>query len=529
MRALILLIISINISTYAKIYNEEGPIKSVTVFKDRAYVKRGMTIGLTPGAHSVQFSGITANANIDSIKVSLSNPIRAEIMGIRTETRYFELEENNEYRELKLELNKVNKEISLIREKVSTIIKEEKEIREIQKHYSESFSINLHSNNWTNRDFKKFILFLNKRNERMHVKWSKLYNEFDKKNYKLERINAKIREIQGELKSSVIDVYVDLFVRKKVRETLDLQYLVMNSGWYSTYDIRINGKSLKASIEQYGMIWQNTGEDWNDINITLSNIQSKLKTKPPQISSYVLSYQKVEKVKTKILGSLDDALSLGVGSKNNNLDLDINTLGKNFKIKEKQTVLVGMKKTKVFISKKSTDITEHFEAVPVKYPYVFRKITLKNPFLWNLNSGRAFVFYNNEFIQQTKLNHIAKGDEFYLNAGNDYNVVVNKWYSDSSEAGIVDSIAGRKTYKRDLNFSLKSYDKKTKLIRVMGQIPISEIKSVEISTKGTTSGHTKLKTFPSWSYWDIKLEPKQVQRISLKLQVNTPKDFEFRW
>src|SRR4051812_49042575 len=78
-------------------------IVEVTLFKDRAYVKRRLTARLEKGAHSLAFTGVTPLADPDSLKVRASDKRNLTVMGIRTQNEYLAQSTNPELVKLQAE------------------------------------------------------------------------------------------------------------------------------------------------------------------------------------------------------------------------------------------------------------------------------------------------------------------------------------------------------------------------------------------------------------------------------------------
>jgi uncharacterized protein (TIGR02231 family) len=152
---------------------------------------------------------------------------------------------------------------------------------------------------------------------------------------------------------------------------------------------------------------------------------------------------------------------------------------------------------------------------------------MKNTFPFTLAAGPLGIYYNNEFIQNTTLQTIVPGKSFYLNTGIEHAVTVSRWHQNkNSKKGIINQ---NKEYKREFITSLKNYSKRSMKVKVLEQIPQSELDTIQISSEGSTEGLKAIKESPSWHYWDIVLKPREQKRLNLTLKVETPKDFQFNW
>jgi len=61
-------------------------------------------------------------------------------------------------------------------------------------------------------------------------------------------------------KQQVIGILLE--VKESSQIKLLFSYLVYNAGWTPKYDLRVTGASKAMQVSYFGMIQQNTGEDW---------------------------------------------------------------------------------------------------------------------------------------------------------------------------------------------------------------------------------------------------------------------------
>lgn len=60
-------------------------------------------------------------------------------------------------------------------------------------------------------------------------------------------------------------VMISLHGEKPCKVTLEITYLVRNSSWTPSYDVRVNSNENVAWISYYGHIKQKTGENWDQV------------------------------------------------------------------------------------------------------------------------------------------------------------------------------------------------------------------------------------------------------------------------
>jgi uncharacterized protein (TIGR02231 family) len=510
---------------------EEGAsqITDVTVFRDRASVRRVRKLSLKRGASSIVFRGLTPLLDLESLKATISEKKQLTLMGIRTQNDFTVSSSNSDLEKWIAARKRSETRRQEIFNQVNLLVQSNQNLELLAQHYRDSFSLNLHQNSWTKAGFESFVKFLSSQSEVLNGNWAKLYESYHRVTKELEFAEAKTRELTSVSDRHTVAVSVDLLADAAATVEVELQYLVPECGWSPAYDVRVHASDAKASIEQHAFIWQRSGEDWKDVSLTLSNVREELRPEPPSISPYTLSYREVKKVQTTITSGADSASSLTVGSSPGEptTDAEDKGLARNFKVPGVHSVRDGMARTRVFLNRKDAVYSESLELVAAEYGRVFRKGETQNPFDWDLEGGPASVYYGGNFMQQITLERVAKGNRFGINAGVDHDFQVSRWTNDKVEnPGIIDT---KKHFLREVGISLTNYGGRRKAVRIYEQVPVSEIKEVAVATGKTSPGLQKDMKNPGWNYWDVTLAPKERQVVTLNLDVAVPSAFAFSW
>lgn len=502
----------------AKELDSKAKISAVTVFKDRAYVTRSMKSEIPEGNHSIIFYPVTSQLQKDSLKVLTKNR-GIKILGVRHENVFFKESSSQEVVELRSEKQKIDNQLQSLRTEVSNIIREHNELRNISNHYQESFPLNLNRNKWSAGQFNSFIRFLDSRNNKMQGTWKKLFKRYLNLWDERQFIMGKLTELSGSDRTDNLKVIVDVQANS-ASPGIELQYLVYGASWNPHYDIRISKRNSKARIFQSGLVSQYTGEDWDNVKIVLSNKQSELKPKVPSISSYSLTYRKVEEVKTNVVATNQANVKLAGADISSD---ERESLNKNFIVKGRQTVKSNRPQVKIQLANAEADYREWLELVPGQYPKVYKKGEVSNPFSYALGPGDMNIFYNGTFISKFFKDFTPKGKKFYVNAGIDYSITVNRSVRNkTAEEGLINS---KKIYSKKFVTSLHNYSGENKIIKLYEQVPISELEAVEVSFDSTNKNHKEDKEMPSWIYWNLDLPSNQLTTHEMDLSVKAPEDF----
>ena len=65
-------------------------------------------------------------------------------------------------------------------------------------------------------------------------------------------------------------IEVEVEAESAVETEISVEYAVYSAGWFPAYDVRQAADEKKLSLVYYGTIVQGTGEDWKNVQLTLS-------------------------------------------------------------------------------------------------------------------------------------------------------------------------------------------------------------------------------------------------------------------
>ncbi len=113
----------------------------------------------------------------------------------------------------------------------------------------------------------------------------------------IENLKSNEKLPSGEIKITVSS-------KKSFATKLEISYFVNNAGWFPSYDFRVEDINKPIKITYKANIKQNTGIEWSEVKLKLSNANPSLKGNLVNLKPYYLSYQTVN------YGYLNDKVSI---------------------------------------------------------------------------------------------------------------------------------------------------------------------------------------------------------------------------
>ncbi len=89
------------------------------------------------------------------------------------------------------------------------------------------------------------------------------------------------RPVRAEKRAKRVEVMLD--VAREGNLTLDLATVIPQAGWVPAYDVRLAADAKTAELTFRAMVRQQTGEDWNNVDLTLSTARPAAGGAPPEL------------------------------------------------------------------------------------------------------------------------------------------------------------------------------------------------------------------------------------------------------
>ncbi|MEY3648386.1 MAG: hypothetical protein RLZ13_1271 [Bacteroidota bacterium] len=126
---------------------------------------------------------------------------------------------------------------------------------------------------------------------------TKIINEELQINTQMEANKAEIGGLRNQryaLKQSDNRSTSEIRIRIKApnagQASFQLNYLVANAGWYPKYDLRVKSITEPLQLQYKAEIYQNTGRDWKNVKLRLSNANPNQSGQAPSLEQWQLNF-----------------------------------------------------------------------------------------------------------------------------------------------------------------------------------------------------------------------------------------------
>lgn len=542
-------LLALPVSSHAASREVSSVIDQVTIFRDRAEVERVTTIDLVAGQNTLIFAAIPQSVNTDSLKVTGKGSADFQLLSVRHRTRILEHDTSAQTQALSDEIKGLERATKVLSRRKERLIAQSQMLADIKldRELPQSESVLTPR---TPKDIQELLRFVSENGAEIDSELDKIENALQDSAEKISVLRARLSQFGSSKRSeSIVEVKLDASGAGKAE--LRLAYQIAGAAWVPDYNLHRSAKSASQhfSLETFGNISQNTGEDWENVKIVLSTARPQLGIARPSLSPIYLSLLQ-HVVKSKMLegvrASAPVALydNLMARKEASGVSVDEPDLAGELRqnaaaaVEQGEVVVyhlnsrVSLKSDgsseRVLIAESNLDGSLLNIAVPSRMSHVFMEGRFKNgkqPLL----PGLVNVFSNGNYVGKQSMAYIAPAKDFRLSLGisNDLTIERSKTKDYEDDPGFLRSMRRlRKDYSiRTHNLSDIAQD-----LVILEPAPVSQ--NEEISVQLVSQSHpslnvkdaSRIEHTPGVLEWHLTLAPQKEEVITYGTAVEFKSD-----
>src|SRR3954447_22143088 len=262
----------------------EGRVTQVTLYRGEAQVTRAVPIEGTAGSMEIVVGKLPEQIEPSSLFAEGGDAV--EIRAVRFRTRAVGQQPRDEVRKLDREILETQQQIELNSKQLERRAKGSEYLGKMEGFVVPTAHTDL-SNGVLDADaLEKITNFSFGEHEKIVLQQSELGKKAHDLNEQLALLQRKHNEITAG--ASRTEREAVLFLQKQAAAPAEvrLNYLVNNCGWSPAYTMRSGEDRKKVRVEYNALIHQLSGEDWSNVNLTLSTASPALSATGPGLAPF---------------------------------------------------------------------------------------------------------------------------------------------------------------------------------------------------------------------------------------------------
>lgn len=538
----------------------KSSIDEVKLYLTAGQMTHNQTLTLKKGRNKLIYTGISALADPHSIQFFSESTYH--LVALSTEMDFLAAEE-------------FNPRISELKDTLENLKDERQSVVDLlDAYHAEQAVLN------TNRDLggknasltvaqiKEAADFYRKRTHEVNIEITKLKKMKIRLDAKIEDTRYQLVELNYNENQRSNQVIVLLDVDADIKMDVSLKYLVSDCGWAATYDLAATDLDKEINLKYKAQVYNNTGNEWLDVKLTLSTADPNLSASHPILSPWYLSHygnfagskskglvyeqQHDARFRDQVISEINMANARafdnyfvedeekGFTAENKFDETTLRLLS------QQQTQTQSAQMSTIEISELTTefDIKHKFSCPSDAKPYLvevknmnlpatFSHITIpkldKAAFLlahvanWQeleLIPGPTHVYFGGRYVGMSHIDTRNVSDTLSLSFGRDDKVLVMRKLKQEMSTKRVIGSTKRESYLYDI--VVRNNRSVPVKIKVYDQIPISQSNDISVSVDQLSSGIQDELT--GEVVWDLSIAPSNVATKEIGYTVKYPKD-----
>jgi uncharacterized protein (TIGR02231 family) len=506
-------------------------VASVTVYNDRAAVTRVGQVSLQPGNYLLVFNNLPASIVDQSVHVS-GEAAGAKILDVHVETAFLDTIPEERIHTLQSRVQEMQTEANELSDRLSILNTERDFILQIKAQTADNINKDLKVQRPTIEDWQKVLVFFDSNLNKNFAEQRKIVKDRADIQNKIDALQQQINQISPRSRRSVKNIVVEIQVTKAGEVRLLPTYVVVGARWYPQYDVRVSTESQDVEFNYQGFIQQNTGEDWTNVDVSLSTARPDVGGVKPELFPWYLNVAQPMPALLKSRSNAPVAVNnvtvstqtaaAGAMAPIEVPDAEIETQSTSvlFHIPSQSTIPSDNVPHKVTIAIDKLHADFSYSSTPKLSPFVYLKAVVKNtteaPFL----AGNASIFSNDDFVATSSMKMTSPDESFDVYLGIDPAIkierkLVNKF---TDYTGMFTKNV-RVTY--EFGFTLENTKKTEQRISVQDQLPVSQNEKIVVEQVEPAEKDMR-RDDQGFMNWTMILNPGEKKSWKLKFNVEYP-------
>ena len=530
---------------FAAEISADSRIASVMIYPDSVLVTRQAQVKLSPGSNKVIFADIIPEVDENSLKVSLSENSGAKLLGAQLKQEYLEQVPSEQIQKLKDQIEAIEDDLKR-EQSLKSLLGEEKNYLDSIRFFSQGqLPKDLVTKTPSPAELEGTLKFLDAKLKENYATVMEVDLKARELSNKLQALRMEFSKISGGVQKLKRSILVELEAAKAQSAMVSISFLVRGASWQPLYDARANFDKSEVELISYANVKQNTGDDWQNVDLSLSTARPSVGGNMPYVEPWFLrpfQPQVYRENKVMALGGMRmksaqyeayDAAEMAMPAAAPQVVYATSQekgIAVVYTIPHKVSIKPDGTDNKLPVSTQMLKANFEYSAYPRAAASAFLGSRVVNAKDLQLLGARVNVFLEGDFVGSSSIPDIAPGEEFDLYLGADENVKVKRELLEKKVDETIIANIPSSTRKTNFKYKLTVENYKSRRIKVklFEAMPIPQDDRIKAKID-KVSLEPKVKDWKDrkgvW-LWELELDPRQKQEIAYSFTVEHPRDMQ---
>lgn len=517
-------------------------ISAVTVYADRAMTKRSAALTLRPGSYLVSFDNLPTLLQDESVRVDGKGSAGVTITGLEVKLLFLEQSGDKRVKEIDDEIRTLERQSGTLDAKKAGISSQKTFLDSIRVAWGDRISKELAVGRPTAAELQDASSFVGNGVTRAEEQSRDLEVEKRVIQDKIDALRRQRDEIGGARRKETKTVEVSLEVSREGDFNMELSAVTSRAGWEPSYDVRLAADGKTADLTFRSLVRQQTGEDWNNVDLTLSTARPSAGGAPPELYPWRVSFYRPMPVQSMPMAAAPAPYRTALAKKSMRIEDSAGMMGQaedtpaafqtseisseqtsvSFHIPRSVTIPSDNSQHGNVVALEQLPVNLEFLAVPKLSPFVFLRSEIDNRAAYPLLPGKVNIFMGNTFTGSSNLKKVAAGEKFDLFFGSDDQVSVKREeLKQHKEAGLF----GKNRMSYRYRIVVNNFRGDSQIVTVRDQLPLTGDAEIKVSLDDPSIKPDESRDDGRLT-WKLPMKAGEKRELTFGIVVEYPRDRE---
>ena len=516
----------------------DSTVIEVVVFPDRARVTRRGTLTLEAGTHQIEFANLPLTLQPESIRAAGRGTATASLLGVDTRRVYFNETPTVSVKELEQRIEEFNQQEKALADQATAAEVQAVFVKELAGKSAEQLARGLAFGRAEMSQGESLIVFVHQQLAGANATLRDIAQKRRELAKQISKLNNDLAAQQSSRPRERFTATVEIEVKHTGDRALDLTYLVNQAGWGALYDLRLTDAAAPSvQLSYLGQVTQRTGEDWNDVTLTLSTARPSLTTLQPELKPwYVTAYlplpappaPRAQAMPSAAAPMMKNMVAREERARDAEPEAELaapaataSSEGTSVTFKLSQTASIPSDGTPHKINIATLDLQPRLDyiAVPKLAEAVYRRARIVNRSEFLLLPGPANLFVGGDFVGALPVKRVAPNEEFELALGVDDRVTIKR----ELKAHEVDKklLGDRRRLRVAYEIEIRNLLEGKIDLELHDQFPVSQHEQIKVKLEAVDPKPAEQSELNELE-WRLTFEPNAKQAIRFDFSIEYP-------
>ncbi|MDI1247565.1 MAG: mucoidy inhibitor MuiA family protein [Lacunisphaera sp.] len=523
----------------------DSTISAVTVYTDRAVVTRTASVELAAGTTELVFANLPQALNERSLQVSGRGTAQALILDVSARQTFVDFTPNARVKELEDLLKGYGKQVRGLDDRTNLLNAQQASLDRMETAFFTAPTKDVPRPDLA--QFTNSLNYLTEQKGKLATERAALDEQREELQNKINTAQQQLNELRGAGGKAFKTVTVRVSAPAAGSLDVALAYTVPGASWAPSYDARVLSTERAVALGYFGIVRQNTGEDWKNVMLTLSTARPGLGGAAPALGVWNLDVfnpialrQKAEmegrqNMMAKSVREMSAPAAMATGgladmaaapeekdAEMASATIEAGATSASFKIAVASSIPSDNSPQKVPVTSAKFTATPEYNTTPKRLATAYLTTKVYNNSEFPLLAGAMNVFLDGTFVATSSLRTVMPGEKFDLALGADEGISVKhkRVTRFAEDTGLTNS--GRRiTY--EYLITIQNNKKTAERVIVADQVPLSKNEKIVVKLLSPDAKDVK-PTDEGLLKWSLDLKPGEKRELTVKFAVEFDKE-----